>query len=148
MKAYVRQSTQEDVDYLCNNLRPEDREEVIASHGSTKNALQTGLDLSDECWTFLVKETHEIAGIYGVARQDDMVACVWLLTTPAVEKIWMTFLRETKRLTKELNKKYSILTNSVDAEYTVAIKWLKFLGFTFINKHNYGGKPFLEFVRI
>jgi len=57
-------------------------------------------------------------------------------------------LRETKRLTKELNKKYSILTNSVDAEYTVAIKWLKFLGFTFINKHNYGGKPFLEFVRI
>lgn len=148
MKAYVRQSTQEDVDYLCNNLRPEDREEVIASHGSTKKALQTGLDLSDECWTFLVKETHEIAGIYGVARQDDMVACVWLLTTPAVEKIWMTFLRETKRLTKELNKKYSILTNSVDAEYTVAIKWLKFLGFTFINKHNYGSKLFLEFVRI
>jgi len=148
MKAYVRQSTQEDVDYLCNNLRPEDKQEVIASHGSTKEALQTGLDLSDECWTFLVKDTEEIAGIYGVAKLDDMVACVWLLTTPAVEKIWITFLRETKRLTKELNKKYSILTNSVDAEYTVAIKWLKFLGFTFINKHNHWGKPFLEFVRI
>jgi len=97
MKAHVRQSTQEDIDYLCNNLRPEDRQEVIASHGSTKKALQTGLDLSDECWTFLVSETNEIAGIYGVAKQDDTVACVWLLTTPAVHKIWITFLRDSKR---------------------------------------------------
>jgi len=148
MKAYVRQSTQEDIDYLCNNLRPEDRKEVIASHGSTKKALQIGLDLSDECWTFLVEDTNEIAGIYGVAKQCDTVACVWLLTTPAVKKIWITFLRESKRLTKEMNKKYTILTNSVDAEYTTAIKWLKFLGFTFINKHNNWGKTFLEFVRI
>tara|TARA_R110000744_G_scaffold283007_1_gene394573 strand:- start:47 stop:493 length:447 start_codon:yes stop_codon:yes gene_type:complete len=148
MKAYVRQSTQEDIDYLCNNLRPEDRKEVIASHGSTKKALQIGLDLSDECWTFLVEDTNEIAGIYGVAKQCDTVACVWLLTTPAVTKIWITFLRESKRLTKEMNKKYTILTNSVDAEYTTAIKWLKFLGFTFINKHNNWGKTFLEFVRI
>ena len=151
MNVHVRQSTQEDIDYLCNNLRPEDREEVIASHGSTKEALQLGFDISEECVTFIVTETNEIAGIYGVAKQCDTVACVWLLTTPAVTKIWITFLRESKRLTKEMNKKYTILTNSVDAEYTTSIRWLKFLGFTFIKKHDQwgvGNKPFLEFVRI
>jgi len=39
----------------------------------------------------------------------------------------------------------------VDAEYTLAINWLKFVGFTFIKKHDtwgVGDKPFLEFVRI
>ena len=74
---------------------------------------------------------------------------VWAVDAAnTVHKIWITFLRESKRLTKEMNKKYTILTNSVDAEYTTAIKWLKFLGFTFINKHNNWGKTFLEFVRI
>lgn len=151
MNVHVRQSTQEDIDYLCNNLRPEDREEVIASHGSTKEALQLGFDISEECVTFIVTETNEIAGIYGVAKQCDTVGNIWLLSTPAIKKVSLPFLKQSKKVTKELNKKYKILTNAVDAEYTTAIKWLKFLGFTFIKKHDQwgvGNKPFLEFVRI
>lgn len=151
MQVYVRQSIQEDIDYLVNNLRPEDREEVIASHGSTKEALQTGFDISEECWTFIVKDTDEIAGIYGVAKESDMVGCIWLLSTPAITKVWLPFLRQSKKVTQQLNKKYAILTNAVDADYTLSIKWLKFLGFTFIKKHDKygeGDKPFLEFVRI
>jgi hypothetical protein len=151
MKAYVRRSTQEDVDYLCNNLRPEDREEVIASHGSTKEALQLGFDISEECWTFLVEGTDEIAGIYGVARESNLVGCIWLLSTPAIHKVSLSFLKQSKKVTEQMNKKYKILTNAVDADYTLAIKWLKFLGFTFIKRHDtwgVGNKPFLEFVRI
>ena len=48
--------TQDDVEYLCDNLRPEDREEVLASHGSTREALQVGFDESEECWTITVKD--------------------------------------------------------------------------------------------
>jgi hypothetical protein len=151
MKAHVRESTQDDVDYLCNNLRPEDAQEVQASHGSVKEALQMGFDDSDECWTIIVTNTDEIAGIYGVGRYDDMVGIPWLLTTPAIEKVWLPFLRGSRKWVSEINNKYPLLTNAVDAEYTVAINWLRFVGFTFIKKHKtwgVGNRPFLEFVRI
>ena len=151
MKARVRQSTQDDVEYLCDNLRPEDREEVLASHGSTREALQVGFDESEECWTITVKDTGEIAGIYGLARYDDDMAVPWLLTTPAIKKVWLPFLRGSRKWVEEANQKYPLLTNAVDADYTVAINWLRFVGFTFIKKHEkwgVGNKPFLEFVRI
>ena len=151
MKGYVRASTQDDVDYLADNLRPEDAREVIASHGSTKEALQLGFDESDECWTIVVTDTNEIAGMYGVGKQDAMTGVVWLLTSPAIEKVWLPFLRGSRQWVKDINTKYPILTNAVDAEYELAINWLKFVGFTFIKKHNswgVGNKPFLEFVRI
>ena len=151
MKVHVRQSTQEDVEYLCDNLRPEDREEVLASHGTTREALQLGFDESEECWTITVKDTGEIAGIYGLARYDDDVAVPWLLTTPAIKKVWLPFLRGSRKWVEEANQKYPLLTNAVDADYTVAINWLRFVGFTFIKKHEkwgVGNKPFLEFVRI
>jgi len=151
MKVHVRQSTQDDVEYLCDNLRPEDREEVLASHGSTREALQVGFDESEECWTITVKDTGEIAGIYGLARYDDDVAVPWLLTTSAIKKVWLPFLRGSRKWVEEANQKYPLLTNAVDADYTVAINWLRFVGFTFIKKHEkwgVGNKPFLEFVRI
>lgn len=151
MKVHVRHSTQDDIEYLCDNLRPEDREEVLASHGSTREALQMGFDESEECWTITVKDTGEIAGIYGLAKYDDAMAVPWLLTTPAIKKVWLPFLRGSRKWVEEANNKYPLLTNAVDADYTVAINWLRFVGFTFIKKHEkwgVGNKPFLEFVRI
>lgn len=151
MKGYVRPSTQDDVDYLANNLRPEDREEVLASHGSTQDVLQLGFDESDECWTIVVTDTEEIAGMYGVGTLDNGVGVPWLLTAPALEKVYMPFLRQSKQWVKDINKKYPVLTNAVDEDYKVSIKWLQFVGFTFIKRHEtwgVGNKPFLEFVRI
>jgi hypothetical protein len=151
MKGYVRPSTQDDVDYLANNLRPEDREEVLASHGSAQDVLQLGFDESDECWTIVVTDTEEIAGMYGVGTLDNGVGVPWLLTAPALEKVYMPFLRQSKQWVKEINKKYPVLTNAVDEDYKVSIKWLQFVGFTFIKRHEtwgVGNKPFLEFVRI
>lgn len=151
MKGYVRPSTQDDVDYLANNLRPEDREEVLASHGSTQDVLQLGFNESDECWTIVVTNTEEIAGMYGVGTLDNGVGVPWLLTAPALEKVYMPFLRQSKQWVKEINKKYPVLTNAVDEDYKVSIKWLQFVGFTFIKRHEtwgVGNKPFLEFVRI
>lgn len=151
MKGYVRPSTQDDVDYLANNLRPEDREEVLASHGSTQDVLQLGFNESDECWTIVVTDTEEIAGMYGVGMLENGVGVPWLLTAPALEKVYMPFLRQSKQWVKEINKKYPVLTNAVDEDYKVSIKWLQFVGFTFIKRHEtwgVGNKPFLEFVRI
>jgi len=151
MKGHVRQSTQADVDYLIDNLRPEDAQEVLASHGSTKAALQESFDVSEECWTIVVTETEEIAGMYGVLGIDDTVGMPWLLTAPPLKKVWRQFMRDSLTWINKVNKKYPLLTNACDAEYTVALNWLKYIGCVFIKRHDtwgVGNKPFLEFVRI
>ncbi len=104
MKGYVRQSTQEDVDFLSTNLRKEDAIEVLSSHGDIKEALQIGFDESEECWTIVVTDTEEVAGMYGIARYDDDVALPWLLTSPAIESIWLPFLRCSRKWVEEMNE--------------------------------------------
>ena len=151
MKVFVRASTQADVDYLSNNLRTEDAQEVLASHGGSVEALQLGLNNSEECWTIIVEDTNEIAGMYGVGRIDNLTGSPWLLTSPPVTKIWIPFLRGSRKWVEQVNNKYPVLTNAVDEEYKVAVNWLRFLGFTFIKRHKTWGesnRPFLEFVRI
>lgn len=151
MQGHVRKSTQEDVDYLATNLRREDAIEVLSSHGNVKEALQVGFDESEDCSTIIVSDTGEIAGIYGIARYDEMMGIPWLLTAPPIEKIWLPFLRRSRVWVEHMNDKYPILVNACDADYTKAINWLRFVGFTFIKKHDkwgVGDRPFLEFVRI
>ena len=116
MKGQWRKSTQADVDYLAVNLRPEDAIEVLSSHGNIKEALQIGLDESDECWTFVVSDTNEIAGMFGVAKYDDDIGVIWLLSSLHIQKIWLPFLRQSKKWVVELNNKYPVLTNACDAE--------------------------------
>ena len=72
-------------------------------------------------------------------------------------KHWWDDLLKKELLTRpikwleEKNKEYPLLVNYVDARNKVAIRWLRFLGFTFIRKiekYGVGRKPFYEFVRI
>jgi ribosomal protein S18 acetylase RimI-like enzyme len=66
-------------------------------------------------------------------------------------KYKIQLVREGKKWVDDLLKNYNLLYNMVYAENTTAIKWLKSLGFTFINYHaEYGkqSKPFYEFLRI
>jgi hypothetical protein len=76
---------------------------------------------------------------------------IWLLATDDIEKYQITFLRHSKKVLKELQQDYLALHNYVDARNSLHIKWLKWMGFTFINKLDRFGveqRPFYEFVRI
>ena len=101
MKGHVRKSVQADVDWLKDNLRPEDAAEVTASHGSPQQAMQESFDASDECWTIIVSDTQEIAGMYGVCREDNMTGVIWLLTAPPITKVWLPFLRGSRKWVKK-----------------------------------------------
>ena len=75
---------------------------------------------------------------------------IWLLATPEIYRIRFSFLRECKKVVNLLNRKYKLLWNYVDCRNELHIRWLKWCGFTFLRKINYGvnQKPFYEFVKI
>ena len=148
--SHFRLSTLEDIKYLAPRLRRTDKEEILAGIGATPyHALLIGYFECAVVFT-IVNPKNKPVGIFGVRDCEDGTGIIWLLATDELAKIQIAFLKECREVVKVLNKKYKILWNFVDCRNQLHIKWLKWCGFKFINKKNYGvlNKPFYEVIRI
>jgi len=140
-----------DIDYLVPRLRDADLQEIQAASGMPPGeALAYGFVASDEVYVGVDGEDRPLC-IGGIGSADHLSAIVWMLASKELEKHSLPFLRLSKPFIQDLNNRYPILTNHVDERNTLHIRWLRWLGFTFINRHPHWGtekRPFLEFVRI
>ena len=146
----MRMSTFDDVEFLAPRLRFEDKQEILASVGLTPyDGLKLSFSNSTLCLT-IVNPKGKAVAIFGIANLGGDVGGIWLLATEDLSTIQIAFLRECKKVIQLLNKKYKILWNYVDCRNELHIKWLKWCGFKFLRKTNYGvlQKPFYEFIRI
>ena len=147
---HFRLSTLEDIKYLAPRLRQADKEEILASVGLTPyEALMIGY-LENVIVFTIVNKNNEPVAIFGINDVGNNVGAIWLVATNKLKDIQYSFLRENKKVIDFLNTKYKILWNFVDCRNSLHIKWLKWCGFKFINKKNYGvlNKPFYEVIKI
>jgi hypothetical protein len=151
---YVRPTSEEDLPFLVERMRPEDVQEIKAGRGvEPLPALLYGLRTADICYT-LGNEENPYVGIVGVSKTYVPGAGgVWMLCTEDLVKHQFKFLRGCLQsgVLEEFHDRYPVLWNCVDERNTQHIKWLTWLGFKFIMRHPYYGveqRPFLEFVRI
>ncbi|TAJ97150.1 MAG: hypothetical protein EPO41_03930 [Reyranella sp.] len=84
---------------------------------------------------------------------DPAVGVPWMLGTPVVvSPPWRrTFLHASRIAVEEWQARHPILSNFIDARNAKHIRWLRWLDFHFIARHDRHGPlglPFLEFVRI
>ncbi len=151
---HVRSSIPSDVATVANGMRPEDVAEVKAQSGSDpKGGLLFCFFMSKPCMTLIGRHGKPIA-MWGVVPNELGSGRIWLLGHQSMfedpcDKGY--FLRESKIQLAKLHKQYSVLFNEVDARNKVHIRWLQWMGFTFIRKHPQWGpeaRPFYEFVRI
>ena len=142
----IRKTISEDIDYLAPRLRFEDKREILDSTGlNPYQALRECFTCSEISLTIV--DTKNIpVGIFGVSEDG----AIWLLATPEIKRIRFSFLRESRKVVNLLNKKYKILWNYVDCRNDLHLRWLKWCGFSFLRKINYGvnQKPFYEFIKI
>lgn len=145
----VRLSTAEDVTALAPRLRPADVQELLAAGSpSALAALQSGLDLSRPCLS-IVDDQDRVVTMFGVVPSGDpLVGFVWLLSSDALDHHKIKFLRHSREWLTHLHSHHPVLANMVDARNTVHIKWLQWLGFTFVAERLVGGHLFFEFVRL
>jgi hypothetical protein len=147
---HFRLTTIEDLKYLAPRLRYEDKREILASTGLLPyEALLKGYLENVIVFTIVNKKNIPV-GIFGVNDCGNGVGAIWLLASEDLTTAQISFLRQCRDVVKVLNTKYKILWNFVDCRNSLHIKWLKWCGFKFINKQNYGvlNKPFYEFIRI
>lgn len=145
-KMYRVEPVKEDIEYILDNLRDEDRIEMEADRGSNwrEEVLKRTLELEDV--TMVHYEDKPII-MYGVIPQELPAACVggslnkdrsieyagavWLLATKEIIKNQVQFFRECRKELKRWDKEYKWLYNYVHNGNSQAIKWLKWLGFKF-----------------
>jgi len=152
--SYCRRSDIKDVRPVAFNMRQEDVSEVMAGCGQTPtDALLFCYFKSRPCMTIVGRSGNPIA-MWGVVDQGDRLGRVWMLATDELvddKPNSIQFLRQARTWLARVMGDYDVLFNYVDARNVVHVKWLQWMGFTFIAKHsNYGheGLTFLEFVRM
>lgn len=124
-----------DCEYILDNLRKEDVEEVSTTLGKdwknlTIKALQSGLPFN------LVKTQKDdrpvlMYGAWPIYKENQSIAVVWLLSTPEIKEHQIKFLREIKNDLKIYDDKYGILYNMIYSKNRLAKRWLKKSGFRF-----------------
>ncbi len=119
--------------WAFEHMRPEDAAEVMASDGvSPVEAIIQSWAASQEAWT--VRMNGEPAAMYGASvhpfgSELAPVAVAWLLTTPVVDRHPVLFVRESKRIVRDLYRRYGDLINYVDARYGKSLRWADCIGF-------------------
>jgi hypothetical protein len=115
---------------VARNLRAGDAAEVAAyGEGSPMRVIWRSWKSSTICYTMLVDgEVAVIGGVVGSLM--DAEGMPWLLTTAAVERVPVSFVRAARAHASEALKVYPMLANYVHAPYARAIWFLKLVGFT------------------
>ena len=134
----VRISVIADVAELANKLRKSDVEEVLAAHSRTPTqALEGSFGNSRQCWSIVVH--GEVIGMFGVGKTwHPKRGLVWFLASDKILFHSRKFLQEGRGWISGLASDYEVLYNHVDVRNTVSIRWLKWLGFDFIDRIPYG----------
>ena len=150
---YLTPATVDYVVYVAPRLRKADRSECLAATGREPiGVLMDGLRLGDVTLTMRSPKDGQRVGIVGVVPSYvEGAGAIWLCATDDIYQHQISFLRKSKTFLPLLQRNYLALHNCVDARNTVHIKWLKWMGFTFIKKHEQWGvekRLFYEFVRI
>lgn len=149
-KPYIRIATEKDCWFLSKNLRKEDYQEIQAVTGLPAIlSLLSGLKIS-QVPLVVCNEKNKIILMLGVVP-NGLVGTIWMVGTKDLKKMSLTFIKNCKEIFKILKNNFQIIHNYVDARNILHIKWLKWMGFSFINKHNNYGiekRLFYEFVKI
>ena len=147
---YLRKANIADLNHVCKHMRDMDRLEAVYQTGKEpEDALRLSY-LSGQQVLAIAGDNDQPMGLCGVISDG----CIWMICTDELfsnKKYRIQLIRKGRKWVDKLLQSYKVLYNFVYAENHTAIKWLKALGFTFVNYYEkYGDqeKPFYEFVRI
>ena len=149
-KPYLRLANEDDCIYLAENLREDDYREIKAVTGLPPLlSLLTGLK-SSQVPLVICDNQGKVVAMLGVVP-NGLIGSIWMVGTPDLKRISVSFLKNCQDVFTVLKNNFSVLHNYVDARNELHIRWLKWMGFSFIKKHQCYGieqKPFYEFVKI
>lgn len=130
-------------------MRQEDRDEIWhLARVSPIEALSQGFHTCGYNRTVLLDGA--VVAIFGISGKKGEVGIPWMLASHLLTKIRKPFVRECKEFLEEMSEDYQLLHNRVWSKNTEHIRWLKWLGFTFMEPKPLGpdNELFIEFYKV
>lgn len=127
----VRRPNPEDIEFIIQNIRDEDVEEVNAMGGGTvRDALMSTDNLETNSWVW--ERDGQVHAIFGVNPVPDRegIGVVWMLATKSFDDHLFAFTAACRAVVQQMVKGYDYVFNYVYEENRKSIKWLEWLGFT------------------
>lgn len=148
----IRPAEGVDIDIIACDMRPADLAEIAATGTEDPvESLSNSMELSvPSCYT-ITADGLPIA-MFGIAPVELIpdFGSIWLLGTEEIERYPTAFLRLCKTTLPRLMAPYDMVFNLMDVRNELHVKFVKWLGFTFIRERSFGpeGLPFYEFALI
>jgi hypothetical protein len=129
IKQEVRKTEPDDIEYLIENVRPEDEEEVKEFSGETVREVLEGTPELDKSQVWVVD--GKIVCMFGVTPlpKYPKTGLIWLLATPDFHKHTKSFAVRNKAVFEEVIKDYEYVFNYVLSKNEDSVRWLTWLGF-------------------
>lgn len=147
----VTRATLQDAIECAGMLRAEDARELSEVGGMAPvDALKVGVLLGEPSYA-LRTHSGDLVAILSVVPFGTSTGIVAMSGTSLLEQNSVSFLRGSLDVLAHLDATYETLFNICDARNEVHLKWLQWLGFTFLRKiDRYGPEqvPVIEFARI
>ena len=148
-KQHVRPTRLEDIPIIASKIKGVGKQEIEALGYEVLEGLKLSHAISRKCWTMVVEETGEPEGLAGVCHTDlKGVGNIWAVTSEEAFNYPLRLTMIARKILKEVQKDYMILSNVVHEHNDLHMKWIQALGFIFINKTIINNNNFYEFVRI
>ncbi len=135
--------TNDDVDFILEHLRNEDKEECIALFGDkwkeeTKNRI-----MQTKFYVMLGKGKSDktpicMGGIEQAEQDAPGIGCAWFLCTDELKNHGIQILKELKKEVEQADEKFWLTYNMIYKTNHLAKKWLKWLGYKFDNPNPKG----------
>jgi len=121
------------LDYVLNNLRDDDRFEMMFEFGEDYiEIIKEELKSASSHIQIIVNEINEPLGIFGYKEIDSETAEICLLVTDEFKRYFKDFIYQAKTYIAEWMQEYSRLENFVYKHNKQAMRWLKILGFQIV----------------
>ena len=150
---YIRPARAEDVARLGPKLREIDCREIRALSGQEpEEALAFSFERSAKVFSAVTGD-GEIIQMWGVGAVGPLVGFVgmpWPLASDLLERpeVAREFIRQSRPYARDLEEGFSRLENRVHADNRLAIRWLKWLGYSFADRpERWNGENFYLFWR-
>jgi len=139
----IRKATANDAEYLAPRLRKADLEEIAAAGQEPLKSMHMGIACGGAYVVVPVGNPSSPIAIFGFIGDPGNGAIVWMLATDDLVKYKMEFLVKARDAVDAASKKYGLLYNRVYRKNLLHIRWLKWMGFTFVDDN----QPFIFFYR-
>jgi len=133
---------------IAERMRAADKKELLAYGYTPEASMKNSLNGAVGAWTGLIDGVPVcMFGVNPTSALTPHRGVPWMMGTESLDRHAILFLKRCKPQVEMMQAHFQLLENWIAEDNTVAVSWLKWLGFTLHESKVIGGMEFIRFTK-